>query len=66
MIANSIEFRKGYWYLNASLHCNTENYRRIGAGTEYDWEHLESDGTWKPEILSRYCEDMLQAYILDN
>lgn len=63
MIANRIEYQDGYWYLQASLYCNLEDYRRPGGGAEEDWEHLKGDGTWEYELLSDYCEDLLKAYI---
>lgn len=66
MIANHIRFHNGYWYLNATLHCDMQDYRRPGSGNVDDWEQLEYNGTWEPELLADYCEELLQAYIKNN
>lgn len=64
MIANHIEYRDGYWYLNAMLHCDMQDYRRSGGGGEEDWQVQDRRGDWDQEdCMSGYCEDLLQAYI---
>jgi hypothetical protein len=67
MIANNIEFNKGYWYLSATLHCDTKQYRREGGGTSEDWEEVsDSLREWVPAFLDDHCEDLLQAYIANG
>jgi hypothetical protein len=66
MIANRISFENGYWHLNASLFCDMHDYRREGGGTGDSWEHLENKGSWEPELLSEYCEDLLRAFIAND
>lgn len=72
MIAHAVRKDDEYWYLDAWLFCELQEYRRPlviedGVLPEDAWEVFNRRCyEWEEELLGGYCEDLLEAYLLNG
>ena len=61
MLLEYVTYKQGYWYLDVSLHCNLSTVRRLGGGSETDWELVS--GNLDVDLFNDWLEELLQEHL---